>query len=440
MHRVPFLAPTTTITMTTLLALAVLASACAGDDLRTRMKAAGVFSPSRSDGGRRGLADLGQLLFFDKELSGNRNIACASCHMPIHHAGDQIALGRGQGAVGLGPDRTGGTLLPRNTPSPFNRSFAESLFWDGRVELLPDGTLRAPVALPDGIDTLLEAQALLPLVDRDEMRGRAGDTDALGGVNELALIADDAPEEVWAGVMARLMANERYRELFASAFPDTPIGEHTIVHVARAIARFEMRLWELTDTRFDQFLGSEHRKPNDQALNDEERRGAELFFGDGGCDRCHSGPLLSDFAFHDLGVVPFGPGKRDGLDEGRFLVTNDPADRFAFRTPPLRNVEMTGPYMHDGVATSLEDAIALHLEPGRSLDDGRIPVDPALADEIRRGIDPDTAPLRELASEEIDDLVAFLRSLSSTSELTIFPGAGEPFEVPSGLPVDHADF
>jgi cytochrome c peroxidase len=229
--------------------------------------------------------------------------------------------------------------------------------------------------------------------------------------------------------MARLMAIPEYRERFAAVFPDVPAGEHTIVHVARALARFEMRLWELTDTPFDQYLGAEHRKPVDEALTETARRGAELFFGDAGCDRCHNGPLLSDFEYHNIGVPPSGPGKRDGIDEGRFLVTGAPEDRFAFRTPPLRNVELTAPYMHNGTSFDLATAIAQHLRP-----------DPTLDADMQATLDPDAQPLRPLTGEELFQLEDFLRSLSSRTELDVFPGAGEPLSVPSGLPVDHAEF
>jgi cytochrome c peroxidase len=412
-----------------ILAIAIGVAGCADDDLRERMAAAGVYSPSRTDGGRRGVAELGQLLFFDQELSGNRNVACASCHMPIDHAGDALELGVGQGATGVGPVRTGGPILPRNTVSPFNRSFAHSLFWDGRVERRDDGTIVAPVPLPEGIETLLEAQALLPLLDRNEMRGQDGDLDVRGDVNELASISDDAPEDVWAAVMARLMAFEEYRTLFANAFPDTAAGEHTVVHAARAIARFEMRLWELTDTPFDVFLGAEHRPPVDEALNESQRRGAELFFGDAGCDRCHNGPLLSDFAYHNIGIPAAGPGMRDGIDEGRFLVTADPLDRFAFRTPPLRNVALTAPYMHNGTSPTLGDAIRQHLSSS-----------PVTGDDILETLDPDARPLRSLDSDEVGDIELFLESLSSRTEEGVFFGAGEPGSVPSGLAVTGPSF
>ncbi len=417
--------------------LCLAAAGCSRGSLRDRLTAAGVYSPARNDTVPQAMIDLGQLLFFDPELSGNRDVACSSCHLPVDHAGDGLPLGRSEGATGAGHNRHGGHALPRNTPSPFNRSFATALFWDGRIERMPDGTLRAPVALPDGIETPGQAQALMPLITRDEMRGQDGDLDVNGAPNELARIADDDPAAVWDGVMARLMAIPGYRDAFEAAFPDVPAGEHTIAHAVRAIERFEMHLWELTDTPFDRYLGSEESPPNDRELSAEAQRGALLFFGPAGCDRCHDGPLLSDGSYHNIGVFPVG------MDEGRFVVTSNPNDRFAFRTPPLRNVALTGPYMHDGAVETLADAIHQHIAPGETLDQGLtlpdgtpVSVDAPTADAIRATIDPDVRPLRSLNSDELAALVAFLQALSSDTEATgLPPFAGEPTSVPSGLAV-----
>lgn len=418
---------------------ALLVSACE-PDLRQRIEAARVFSPRRIEVGNGAVVDLGQLLFFDRELSGNRNIACASCHFPFKHAGDGEVLGIGQ------DERP----LPRNTIEPFNRSFASTMFWDGRLEVLPDGTLRSPVPMPEGITTVLEAQALLPLLDRHEMRGQDGDVAADGRPNELAMIPDDEPDAIWAAVMERLMALEGYREAFARAFPRVPLEQITIAHVAQAMAQFEMRLWELTDTAFDDFLGSVSALPRDDALHPEALRGADLFFGDAGCFRCHNGPLLSDERYYNIGAPQLGPTLAErGLDEGRFDVTGDPRDRFAFRTPPLRNVSLTGPYLHDGAYLTLQEVIAQHLDPVAALIRYRgdllspelratVRNDAETREQILATLSPDVAPLRPLSQEEIEDLVHFLHSLASRTELTVFPDAGVPPEVPSGLPIDSA--
>lgn len=415
------------------LATLIAMGGCA-PDLRGDMDRAGVFSPRSLEAGNDALVSLGQALFFDPELSGNRNTACASCHLPSLHAGDGRHLSIGQT----------GARLPRQVVEPFNRSFATSLFWDGRLELR-DGVIVGPVAFPDGIETLLEAQALLPLLDRDEMRGEQGDVAEDGQTNELAALDDALATEIWAAVLARLLAIEGYRELFVAAYPRVPIESLSIVHVARAIAAFESRLWELSDTPFDRFLGSVSQAPEDEALDETQRKGAELFFGDAGCARCHGGPLLTDGLTHAIGVPQIGPG-RDGAgnDEGRFAVTGDPADRFAFRTPSLRNVMVTGPYMHDGAFTRVEDAVRHHLDPRGSLatynplvlpDDLRDQVHHDQNEAIAAQIDPEVLPYRTITDEEIWQIVTFLEALTSDTERGVAPEAGVPETVPSGLPV-----
>lgn len=419
----------------TLLA-AVLAGACQPatneSDLRARMEEAGVFSPVRSTLGDEIEVQLGRLLFFDPELSGNRNVACASCHLPAFHAVDGQPLGRGEGAVGTGPSRAGGATLPRAVIAPFNRSFVTAFLWDGRVEQLEDGTIRAPVPLPEGVDDPMVAQVLLPLLDRDEMRGQLGD-------NDLANLPDASPQAIWDAIMARLLLFEDYVALFEAAYPgETP----TIVHLARAIVAFERQIWDITDTSFDQLLTEDpfdDRSPPDSM----EVYGMDLFFGDAGCSRCHDGPLLSDMEFHNIGVPQLGPGKdaSSGLDEGRALVTGDPADRFAFRTPPLRNVVFTGPYMHDGAYESIEDAIRHHLAPEASLRayaappgyPGELHDDPATIDAILATLDPDVAPLRPLDDYDISSLHAFLTTLTSFTEQSLAIDAGVPASLPSGL-------
>ncbi|MFK7986433.1 MAG: cytochrome-c peroxidase [Sandaracinaceae bacterium] len=430
------------------LVLSLLAVGCAGEDPRMAIEAAEVFSPSRTGTQSPGIVELGQLLFFDPELSGNRDVACASCHMPVDHASDTLPLGIGVGASGTGHAREGGVVLPRHTLAPFNRSFARRLLWDGRVEQLDDKSLRILLApnvelpIPEGIDTPLEAQALLPILDRHEMRGQDGDVGVTALPNELAAISDDDPRAVWDAVMVRLMAIDEYRVRFAGAFPSVPEGEHGIEHVARALARFEMRLWDLTDTPFDRYLGTEHTKPRDDAMSDSALRGATLFFGDAGCARCHNGPLLSDESFHNIGVPPVGPGFDGQADEGRARVTGEPADRFAFRTPSLRNVALTAPYFHNGSVPWLRDAVELHLDPERFVRgptrEGESP-DPSDVEAVFSTLDAGARPVLPVSPEEIDDLVAFLEALSSDAEQSVFPGAGEPVEVPSGLAFPHSD-
>ncbi|MCA9613318.1 MAG: hypothetical protein KC586_11250 [Myxococcales bacterium] len=404
----------------------VLLVACASEGLPP--------TPPPVDGAA--IFELGQMLFFERELSGNRNVACATCHVPFLSTTEPLALSIGQGGEGTGPTRARGegSILPRHTSDLFHRGAARSLLWDGRVEMLDDGTIRAPVPLPPGITTALQAQALLPLLDRAEMRGHAGDVAVDGRANELAAIADGRPEAVWDAIVARLLALEGYQFRFQIAFPDQEI---TIVHVAQALDFFERSLWDPQRSRFD--------REGPDSFSEAEREGHDLFFGDAGCFRCHDAPLFTDELFHNLAVPQIGPGKRDGLDEGRALVTGDPADRFRFRTPSLRNVHLTAPYMHDGAFATLEGAIRHHLDPATSLreyDPEQLPSSlramrrDDVNGELLETLD-DPRPFRALNDAEVDALVAFLHTLADEPELIKEPDHAVPVEVPSGLPVDH---
>ena len=159
------------------------------------------------------MVDLGRSLFFDKILSGNRDISCATCHEPGAHATDGLSLPIGTGGVGTGLARTlgpGRQFVPRNAPSLLNQGLGFFyLFWDGRVnEEGGFGRFKTPtgVTLPSGLNNLLAAQAMLPVLNRAEMRGIAGDRDQSGNPNELAAIPDATPSEIWAATMRRLLA------------------------------------------------------------------------------------------------------------------------------------------------------------------------------------------------------------------------------------------
>jgi cytochrome c peroxidase len=246
------------------------------------------------------------------------------------------------------------------------------------------GELTTPAGedLPDGVVTVLQAQALFPVTSRDEMRGSL--SDAAAG-NELAAIDDDDLPEIWNALMTRLLAYPDYVNLFANAFPETAVGDLGFEHAAIAIAAFEATAFGYDDSPFDNYL----RGDND-SLTEAQKRGALLFYGSTGCVRCHSGTLLTDQEHHNLAVPQLGPGKdpATGLDFGRSAISLDDADLFRFRTPPLRNVTATGPYMHNGAFNDLEGAVRHHLQTLQSF----------------QGYDPDSELLQaELAELVVDD-------------------------------------
>jgi cytochrome c peroxidase len=206
---------------------------------------------------------LGESLFFDKILSGNRDIACATCHHPSLATGDALALPIGTGGSGLGPDRVigaGRPFIPRNAPEVFNRAFPgwTSMFWDSRIQQHPDGSFTSPAGadLPAGLHNVLAVQALFPVTSADEMRGAPGDRDVFGQPNELALIpADDRPA-IWDALMQRLLAIPEYEALFRAAYPTIPAHELGFEHAATAIAAFEGQAYTLRNSPWDRFCGA----------------------------------------------------------------------------------------------------------------------------------------------------------------------------------------
>lgn len=397
--------------------------------------------------------ELGRALFFDKILSGNRDIACATCHDPSTALGDGLSLAVGTGGTGTGPDRAPGTgreLVRRNAPTLLNVGLGgQYMLWDGRVSGFGLSALgealgldpTSPEAPVLSIDDPLMAQAFLPVLDRREMRGEPGDTDAEGRTNELATFSDFQSFQIWAAIMDRLLAIPEYGDMFAAAFPDTPAEELTYEHAARALAAFEMAELTMTRSPLDHYLDGD-----DEAMTLEQKRGALLFFGEAGCSACHAGPFLGGRSFHNVGVPQIGPGggTEPPLDLGRGELHGNEFYRFAFRVPPLRNVELTAPYMHNGAYPTLE-AVVRHYndveEAVRSYDVTQL--DPALRD--RHHGDPETiAALLEtldgqvrrelhLDDEEQADLVAFLKSLTDPAARDL--GHLVPDRVPSGLPV-----
>jgi len=414
-------------------------------------------------------ATLGEALFYDKEISGNRDISCATCHHPLLHSGDGLALSFGTGGTGLGTARTLGenrSLIPRNAPEIFNRGAPlwTTMFWDGRVAREFD-TFRSPAAelLPVGLDSPLAVQAMFPPTSRDEMRGHEGDfsktyqdlvdqeanlervtfsarsSDAIIA-NELALYLDNDLRGIWSALMDRLLAIPDYQTLFQNAYPLTAEAELGFEHVANAIAAYESDAFSFVDSPWDRYLAG-----SNDALSEDAKRGALLFYGEAGCSNCHGGILMTDQDFHNIGVPQLGPGKdNSGLDLGRYLETGDAEDRFAFRTPPLRNVTLTGPWMHNGAYGSLDEAVRHHLNAAEylaSYNGDHLPArvsdtlhtDDDVIKQLMSTLDPLMENQPELSSDEFDQLMAFLHAQTSPSAADLSHLV--PESVPSGLPV-----
>lgn len=301
------------------------------------------------------LFDLGKALFFDKALSGNMDVSCATCHWPELGSTDQRTLPLGVGGTGLGTARSGGSIVPRNSPSVMNVHTMDEVFWDGRVRrgstpgsILSPAGAQLTAAMQSALDpnwNVLAAQAMFPPTSRAEMRGQAGQ-------NTIADVADGDFTGIWQALRDRIVAFPGYQTLIAAAYPSTTLSNISFAHLANAIAAFEVRAFTLNDSPFERFVGGD-----DRALTAEQVRGAREFFGPGNCASCHSGNMFTDGDYHNIGLPQFGPGHGDGAggndDFGRENISGNPADRYAFRTPMLRNVELSAPFGRLGQYSTL---------------------------------------------------------------------------------------
>jgi cytochrome c peroxidase len=275
--------------------------------------------------------ELGRVLYFDKRLSADSTVACASCHLPSRGGTDNAPV-----STGIRGQKGG-----RSAPSMINRLFSKAQFWDGRA-------------------ADLEAQAKGPIANPIEM----------GNTHEMAV--------------ATVIGLEGYRPLFTAAFGSPEV---TIDKIAKAIATYE-RVVVAGNSPYDRYKAGDTSAMSPAAL-----RGQALFESNekGRCALCHRGHNFTGEDFKKLGV---------GLDAaepdpGRFNVTMKEADRGAFKTPTLRNVEWTGPFMHDGSVATLEAVVDYYR----------------VASHASQINDPDFRPLN-LTRQDVSDLVDFMKALT----------------------------
>lgn len=338
-------------------------------------------------------ADLGRQLWFDSITGLNKDNSCSGCHAPTAGFGDtqSIAIGIENNGI-VGRNRRG----PRNqrrTPMAINTAFFPTLMWNSRFFSLSgdpfDNRAGFQFPLPEGLSLselphLLVAQAHIPPTERNEAAGFEfpGDNFALR-----------------TEVLRRLNANEEYRKLFGQVFNEVRRGAPIDFEMfGKAIAEFEFTL-TFADAPIDKFA----RGDRDE-LSDEQKKGALLFFGKANCVECHtvagkSNEMFSDFKQHVVGVPQIFPkvtnsvwdGEGGNEDFGLEQVTQNPADRYLFRTSPLRNVALQPTFFHNGAFNRLEDAIRHHLnvfESARGYTPARLdndltgplaPIEPVLA-------------------------------------------------------------
>jgi cytochrome c peroxidase len=275
--------------------------------------------------------ELGRLLFFDKRLSANNTIACASCHIPA------LAFTDGQPvSTGINSQQGG-----RSAPTAINRGFSTAQFWDGRAATLED-------------------QSIGPFANLIE-HGFASHDELIKKINSI----------------------KGYKKLFSDVYGKKKLTKE---NVGRAIAAFQRTLIS-GNSPFDRFDYDGDQK----AISESAKRGKNLFFDKARCNLCHMGTNFSDEKFHNIGI---GWDDSDTLDLGRYRVSKNEKDLGAFKTPTLREITKTAPYMHDGRFATLEDVIKHYNKGGVK--------NPFLDNQV--------IPLN-LSDSEIKDLLSMLRSL-----------------------------
>ncbi|MEI9814466.1 MAG: cytochrome c peroxidase [Acidobacteriota bacterium] len=273
-------------------------------------------------------ADLGRLLYFDKRLSGDATISCASCHAPDHAFTDNAPV-----STGIKGQKGG-----RSAPTTLNRAYSEAQFWDGRA-------------------ASLEVQAVGPIANPIEMG------------------------EIYPNVVKKLSSIPGYAPLFTAAFGSPEI---TIDKIGKAIATFERTLLS-GNSAYDRYKAG-----NKTALNASQVRGMDVYFNKAKCDACHEGVNFTSNSYRNLGVGIDKPNP----DTGRHIVTKKDEDWGAFKTPTLRDISKSAPYMHDGSLLTLEEVVEFY-------DKGGIP---------NKNLDQRMVKLN-LTDRDKKDLIAFLTAL-----------------------------
>lgn len=284
--------------------------------------------------------ELGKMLFFDPRLSGDGNMSCASCHSPVFGWSDGLATAKGFQSMVLG----------RASPTVVNTAYNSIQMWDGRKKSLED-------------------QAMGPMQSHEEMN-----------MNIPKLMA--------------FLNNSEYKNYFERAFPGEEVGELTL---AKALATFERTIVS-RDSPFDKWI-----RGDEKAMTAQQIRGFELFVDPdkGNCAVCHSAPNFTDDGFHNIGLASFGA---ENPDLGRYAEKPIRLMKGAFKTPTLRDINLTAPYFHDGSASTLKEVIEHYAQGGV----------------VKSNLSPNMKALA-LTDSEKQDIEAFLNALTTPPQPFTLP-------------------
>jgi cytochrome c peroxidase len=417
------------------------------------------------------LFELGEALFYDKILSGNMDTSCSTCHHPRLGTTDRLTMNRGIRGTGVGPDRVGALVGGRTTQPLWNlHALQTGLAVDHKVPLDSNGYV-IPLGAPfipfswqdDAFDPnmlVAAGQAMMPEMTDQEMLGFPGENDLT-----TECVLDNPPFNfvlcAWGRLMDRLGEIPEYVDMFEAAYPGVDFEDMHFAYAGNAIAAYQFWAFYANDTPWDRFIGRYDPATgtlipgDDDALTFTQLLGARRFLDPdlGNCTSCHAGNAFTDESFHKTLAPQFGPGGTTpggdgpgGLDDfGRMRISGDPDDKYAWRTPPLRNVMHTGPWGRQSHYNEIRDFLRHYRDPVQALLDYDITesVDEVAmhsqflenrAAIIAEGVDPLLADVNVGGWLSVEVLVHFLHALSDDQG----PDFSHliPLRVPSGLPVD----
>jgi cytochrome c peroxidase len=311
----------------------------------------------------RAKIELGRQLYFDGRLSSDHSISCASCHDPQHAFSDDTQVSFG----------VAGQAGGRNSPVAFNRIFSDAQFWDGRASTLEDqavGPIANPVEMSNTHDACVEC---LAAIEGYRVQFERLFADGLSIDNVAKAIAS------FERVLVTGTAPWDHHERLASF---ERIYEDDLVDL-KELQEEDPELYD----EYQELLAASRQHP----VSESAIRGGALFFGKANCSVCHNGVNYTDELYHNIGVGM----DADQPDMGRFVETEDDSDRGAYKTPTLRNVEQTAPYMHDGSQATLAEVVDWYEQGGHANEWQSAHIEPL-----------------ELTAQDKADLVKFMKSLT----------------------------
>jgi len=313
------------------------------------------------------LIPIGEAVFNTPVLSGDRDTSCSTCHIDDKHLTDGLPVSIGVGGDGEGEHRmkSKGVVVARNAFTLFGRGSTQykTFFWDGKVQEF-EGDIYSPIGegYSLGFKSALSVAAVLPILARDEFLGRktlftsnihleqineAYFNDKLKAANTILSEIINGRNDEDTNQLRKALQNARVKN------PDLPlIGNALASFIANKVQNCVPTLWE------------EYLNGRMEALSDQQKQGAIIFYGKGRCAGCHSGNLFTDFKFHSIGAPQGEFGTHiHGQDIGRAGVTYRVEDRYQFRTPPLIHLSKTAPYGHNGSFETIEETVRFHINP-----------------------------------------------------------------------------